>query len=90
MEHAIHLCAGHFISDLSPSSVSSIIKKMRKFRAAEAEQLEGSDDEDDNEEDEDTPFTSGDAIGKGLALVKQVLVSYRSSQARILLIELLV
>lgn len=71
MEHAIHLCAGHFILDLSPSSVSSIIKKMRKFKSTEAEQLQEESDDSD-EDDEDTLFTSGDAIGKGLALVKQV------------------
>lgn len=76
MEHAIHLCAGHFIADISPSSVSAIIKKMRKFRHQEAEDIDNGSDNDD-EVDDAVSFDAGDAIGKGLALVKQVS-SYQS------------
>lgn len=62
MEHAIHLCAGHFIADISPSSIGSIIKKMQKWR--HEENLDGSEDNDEGKED--GFFDAGDAISKGL------------------------
>lgn len=67
MEHAIHLCAGYFITDILPTSVSAIIKKI-KFKHEETIE----DSEDDEDSDEEEAFSVGDVIRKALALIKQV------------------
>jgi hypothetical protein len=90
MEHAVHLTAGHFISDVSPLSAKAVVAKAKKLRKKLIEANPDMDDEEldallagedgdedgdeswDDVEGEDGP-TPKDALGKALALVKQVL-----------------
>ncbi|KAF7364524.1 HAT family dimerization domain-containing protein [Mycena venus] len=95
MEHAVHLTAGHFISDVSPLPAKAVLAKAKKLRKKlmvanpdmdddELDALlagdDGEDEEDDDEgwdgdnDDADGP-TPRDAVGKALALVKQIRVS---------------
>lgn len=60
MEHALHLAAGHFVDDISPTSSSELTKKLW------AREL------DSDSADEDEEFDVADALGKALALVTQV------------------
>ncbi|KAJ6522148.1 hypothetical protein B0H19DRAFT_1277472 [Mycena capillaripes] len=92
MEHAVHLTAGHFISDVSPLSAKAVLAKAKKLRkkfkaenpdmddgeldallaAAEGDEDDGYEDVDEYGEDGPAPK---DAVGKALALVKQIRVS---------------
>ncbi len=63
MEHSVHVASKHFVEAVAPASLAAIRQKVKTAFGG----LEG--DDDDNE-DED--FTAGDALGKALALVKQV------------------
>jgi hypothetical protein len=87
MEHAIHLGAKHFISHIDPTSTSlKILKKaktvLKKVQASVLEDymdLDRIDSElaaafEDNKDilEEGEDFNVADALGKALALVKQV------------------
>ena len=95
MEHAVHLAAGTFIKDVSPSTSRKLMKKLNAaFRKAQDEgnyldldELEASlgDLDLDGEIDgftnvENTDLSIGDVIGKVLALVTQV--SFYSTQSK--------
>jgi hypothetical protein len=72
MEHLLHLAAKHFVEAVVPAPCASI-KKKAKLNKAQDEAHEGddtSDSEDDNKDEDE--FTSGDSLGKALALVEQV------------------
>ena len=58
MEHSLHLAAKHFVEAIVPASHMS-----------NEDLFEG---ENDSNDDDDPEFTSGDSLGKALALVKQV------------------
>jgi hypothetical protein len=66
MEHALHLAAGHFIDDISPTSSSELTKKLR------AREQSGELNSESVDEDKDEEFDVADALGKALALVTQV------------------
>jgi hypothetical protein len=87
MEHAVHLGAGHFISDVSPMSAKAVLAKVKKMKAklrkenpdldldeldALLEQDDSGDEEDDGDDEGDEKIAAGDAVGKGLALINQV------------------
>jgi len=59
MEHAIHLAAKHFVNEIAPSS--NVITSKDSVV-----------DDTENDEDGDFEFTTGDTLGKAIALVKQV------------------
>ena len=66
MEHAIHIACKHFVEAVSPTSP-------RKFKGKANAANQPSDGPSANEEESsDDEFTPGDALGKALALVKQV------------------
>jgi hypothetical protein len=94
MEHSLHLSAKHFVEAVTPSSPKKIAQKVKcALTKAQHEgdidleqlnmELEGFDGEDDSGEDEDgdhdTDFNVGDAVGKALALVKQVSYCWTAS-----------
>ncbi|KAJ7450600.1 hypothetical protein FB451DRAFT_1186706 [Mycena latifolia] len=77
----------HFISDVSPMSAKAVLAKVKKMKARllkdnpdldldELNELLQDDEaeEDENEADADE-FAAGDAVGKGLALINQILKS---------------
>ena len=88
IEHAVHISASKVVESVSPAPSAAIVKRIRGTikRAldgnanADLDQVDadlatlqrkpGSNDEDESDNDED--FGSGDAVGKALALVKQV------------------
>ncbi|KAJ7443312.1 hypothetical protein FB451DRAFT_1190218 [Mycena latifolia] len=74
LEHAVHLGAGHFISDVSPMSAKAVLAKVKKMKAPllkdnpdldlnELNELLQDDEaeEDENEADADE-FAAGDAV----------------------------
>lgn len=66
MEHAIHIACKHFVEAVAPTSP-------RKFKGKANAANQPSDGPSANEEESsDDEFTPGDALGKALALVKQV------------------
>jgi hypothetical protein len=86
MEHSVHLAAGKVVEGMSPTSHAKLVTKLRNaIKRARNEDDEtnldkldlelanmdldqgDADDSDDKEE-----IDAGDAIGKALALVKQV------------------
>ena len=73
MEHSLHIACKHFVEAVAPVSPSAICKKMKmalKHPILDFDDMEyNSEADEDNSEDE---YTSGDALGKALALVKQV------------------
>ncbi|KAJ7623100.1 hypothetical protein DFH06DRAFT_1142883 [Mycena polygramma] len=81
IEHAVHLTAGHFISDVSPLSGKAVLAKEKKLDDDELDALlgdNGSGHEDGDKErgdgEEDGP-ASKDALRKALVLVKQIRMS---------------
>lgn len=64
MEHALHLAAGHFVDDISPTSSSELARKLRAREQSGELNFES--------EDEDEEFNVADALGKALALITQV------------------
>jgi hypothetical protein len=84
MEHSLHIACKHFVDAIAPASPAAIRKKVKAaLRKASANGeldlhqfdneltdvgLEGDDTGTDDE------FSSGDALGKALALVKQVSI----------------
>ncbi|KAK2462470.1 hypothetical protein APHAL10511_005440 [Amanita phalloides] len=94
MEHALHTVCKHFVKAIVPASLHAIHKKikeaLRNVSLSGELDLDQLDDElldlgldgcdaeaDDN--DDNIEFSPGDALGKALALVKQIQTS---SQAR--------
>ncbi|KAK6971364.1 ribonuclease H-like domain-containing protein [Favolaschia claudopus] len=90
MEHSVHLAAKHFITRVSPISAKAVVAKAKKLRKElkaanpdldddEIDALLAAEDEEENEEsDEDNEGEVAkpkDALGKALALVKQVRAS---------------
>jgi hypothetical protein len=87
MEHSVHLAARHFISHLGPATSSTIMKKVRAVLQTvnkgkdqgtiDLDRLDSdfvatfNGDGNDNEATDDE-FDVADAVGKALALVKQV------------------
>ena len=63
MEHSLHIAAKHFVETVAPASSSSF--RQPAFGGNESD----SDDLDD--------LTSGDSLGKALALVKQVSFPFK-------------
>jgi hypothetical protein len=59
MEHALHIACKHFVEAVAPTSPSAI-------------RVAALDSNDDSDSDADLEFSPGDALGKALALVKQV------------------
>jgi hypothetical protein len=92
MEHAVHLGAGHFISDVSPLSSKAVLVKAKKLRRElkkanpdlDDDELEallnGDGDEDDDGflDGEEEDVAPANAVGKALALVKQVFSVLKS------------
>jgi hypothetical protein len=85
MEHRIHLGSGSFIKSIAPTSTSAVIKKIQRDTETEGSSSESpdlaqiltqsSDDPNDGntvDSDHDEEFTTGDSVGKVLALVNQV------------------
>lgn len=88
MEHAVHLAASHFVSEVAPTSPSKLIKKVKQVLRdvnmdGEAPDLDAlnaqldafeidGDADPDDSEDEDTEADLSDSLGKALVLVKQV------------------
>lgn len=65
MEHALHIAAKHFIQRVTRDDIASHQDNLRLKMDSDSEP-----DSDDNSEDQG--FEPGDALGKALALVKQV------------------
>lgn len=61
MEHALHIACKHFVEAVAPTSPAAIRNTAY-----------GVDSDDDGSSDADLDFSPGDALGKALALVKQV------------------
>jgi hypothetical protein len=77
MEHAIHLGACHFISNVTPTTFSKIGQRSRSKASGrgaqhiDLDQLDHGDSGDESVDDGNDPEVR-DAISKALALVKQV------------------
>jgi len=72
MEHSLHIACKHFVETVTPASPSAIHKKMKmafKHPILDFGNMEYNSEADKNSEHK---YTSGDALGKALALVKQV------------------
>ncbi len=85
MEHSLHIACKHFVEAIAPASPAMIRKKVRAALQIATVNGELDLDELDNElatldlehtedsgDDTDVEFSHGDALGKALALVKQV------------------
>ena len=86
MEHSLHIACKHFVETIAPASPAMIRKKIKaalQIASVNGEldldeldnelatlDLENSEDSGDNA---DVEFSHGDALGKALALVKQVI-----------------
>jgi hypothetical protein len=93
MEHSLHIAAKHFIEAVAPASPANLRKKIKavlhQARVDDNLDLDGLDtmlsDVDltqefagtDGSDSENEDFTSGDSLGKALALVKQVSPSIK-------------
>ncbi|KAK6988282.1 hypothetical protein R3P38DRAFT_3332089 [Favolaschia claudopus] len=89
MEHAVHLAAKHFVSHVSPISAKAIVAKAKKLRKQlkaanpdldddEIDALLAAEDGEPENEDMDGEGDGPrpkDALGKSLALVKQIRAS---------------
>jgi hypothetical protein len=66
MEHSLHIACKHFVEAIAPASPAAVHKKVNS----------GGNGDGNNSEDDDTDveFSSGDALGKALALMKQVSI----------------
>ena len=89
MEHSLHIACKHFVETVAPTSPSTIRTKVRVAlqAASENEDLNlnnglnddleltalGLENTEDSNDDTDIEFSHGDALGKALALVKQVI-----------------
>jgi hypothetical protein len=60
MEHSLHIACKHFVEAIAPASPAAIRRKVQ--------------DNEGDDTDTDVEFSSGDALGKALALVKQVSI----------------
>jgi hypothetical protein len=90
IEHAVHIAAKHFVGVVAPTPQKTLSKKIRTLltEACSSGELDesdlaqvlstlgGGDDDVEGEEGADE-WTAGDAVGKILALIKQVWVSRR-------------
>jgi hypothetical protein len=86
MEHSLHIACKHFVEAIAPASPATIRKKVKDalenawpngeldlHQFGNDLNLENNGEPEDNEgEDAEVEFSSGDALGKALALVKQV------------------
>lgn len=88
MEHAVHLAAAHFVTEVAPTSPSKLVKKVKEALHAVATDADSADlaalneqlsafeiDGDADPDDSDDEAGDGDlsdTLGKALALVKQV------------------
>ena len=72
MEHSLHVACKHFIETVAPTSPAAIRKKVNAPSTFNQENPEDGGKTNEDEDDSDTEFTAGDALGKALALVKQV------------------
>lgn len=86
MEHSLHIACKHFVEGVAPTSPTAICKIKAALDNAslhgelDLDQLNGqlaaldfeNIDGDDNDSDADIEFSPGNALGKALALVKQV------------------
>ncbi|KAJ7851147.1 hypothetical protein B0H14DRAFT_3662490 [Mycena olivaceomarginata] len=93
IEHAVNIAAKHFVQTVAPTPQKSLQKKLRNGELDEDEvgKLlstlgDGSDTPESDAESEDDEWTTGDAVGKVLALIKQIRMS---PQARAFLKSLL-
>ncbi|KAF7372957.1 hypothetical protein MSAN_00502900 [Mycena sanguinolenta] len=84
VEHAVHIASKHFVATVAPTPQKSLNKKIRSCRtrygeldADEVAKILASfgEDEEDEENGEGSEWTAGDAIGKILALIKQIRMS---------------
>lgn len=89
IEHAVHIATKHFVEAVAPTPPKPLNKKIRQLLdeacnngeldAADVAKvlstLEGeSDGDDDGASATESEWTAGDAVGKVLALIKQVRV----------------
>lgn len=94
MEHCLHLAAKHFVEAIAPPSAQALRKKIRTALEETGNELdlekldgilnddhnsEGGSEIDEGDESDEDEFTSGDALGKALALVNQVCMRLHSS-----------
>jgi hypothetical protein len=102
MEHSLHIACKHFVEIIAPASPATIRKKVHvaiktargtnrdldldKLATLDLKNAEELGDLDSNSDDE-VEFTHGDALGKALALVKQVGVHIYALQTLIFSID---
>lgn len=80
MEHSLHIAVKHFVEAIAPTSPKSLCKKVNQDFASIDDDDNAPLDPDLDSESED--FTSGDSLGKALALVKQLCSSIHSIYCR--------
>jgi hypothetical protein len=86
MEHSLHIACKHFVETIAPASPATIRKKVKA--ALQIASMNGEldlneldnelatldlENSEDSGDDADVEFSHGDALGKALALVKQVI-----------------
>jgi hypothetical protein len=85
MEHSLHIASKHFVEAVAPASPTSIRRKVKAalVKARDNGELNlnefndaltsiNTGDQDNDDDDDGSDFTTGDSLGKALALVKQV------------------
>jgi hypothetical protein len=99
MEHSLHIAAKHFVEAVAPATpttirkkVNSALKKAHKNGHLDLDNIDtvlsaingDGDDEDDEDDEGDINFTSGDSLGKAIALVKQVYTPVQSQKSTVI------
>lgn len=93
IEHAVHIASKHFVEKVAPTPPKPLNKKIRQLldQACESGEINkdeankvlstlGEEEKDDSGVQMDLEWTAGDAVGKLLALIKQVSACARNIQ----------
>ncbi|KAJ7815702.1 hypothetical protein B0H14DRAFT_3745409 [Mycena olivaceomarginata] len=88
IEHAVHIASKHFVEKVAPTPPKPLNKKIRQLldQACESGEINkdevnkvlstlGEEEKDDSCAETDLEWTAGDAVGKSLALIKQIRMS---------------